>query len=230
MMGGEVWEPLVPALARTRRVLVPDLPGHGGTPLAGAWTFAGVREAIEAELLARGIGEVDVGGYSLGAYHALALALAERVRVGKLWLAGPVAGADADILAAFAAVAAPLRAGALDPAQFFLDLAAPPPWAAAHPAELAAVREAIARMPVATLAAELEAFRAMPDLRPRLAEVRAGTVLRAGTEDRNTPLAWAEAMARAIPGARLERVPGVGHLYLTQDRDGSVASALRALG
>src|SRR5690349_21064840 len=100
MIDGAVWDPLVRRLSVKRRVLVPDLPGHGRTPLARPWTFEGVREALEAELLSRGARELDVGGYSLGAYHALALALAGHVHVRKLWLAGPVAGADPDVLAA----------------------------------------------------------------------------------------------------------------------------------
>jgi 3-oxoadipate enol-lactonase len=229
MLDGSVFDPLASELARTRQVLVPDLPGYGRTARLARWSFEAVRQAIEADLAARRIDSIDVLGYSLGAYHALAVALAERVQVNRLYLLGAMPGADAGVLATFAAYAAQLRAGTLDLADASLDLAVPEPWAAAHPAEIAAARSAIRRTPIESVAAELEVFPAMSDLRPRLGELECEVLLRVGSEDRNTPADWSRAMARSMPGARLEIAPGVGHLYLTQDREGTVASAVAFL-
>ena len=45
--------------------------------------------------------------------------------------------------------------------------------------------------------------------------------MRTGTEDQNAPPAWAQAITAAIPGARLESVPGVGHALLSRDAEGT---------
>jgi pimeloyl-ACP methyl ester carboxylesterase len=41
----------------------------------------------------------------------------------------------------------------------------------------------------------------------------------AGGDDRLTPLAHAEALAKAIPGADLEVIPGAGHLPYLESPD-----------
>lgn len=228
LLDGAFWDPAVPALARTRRVLVPDLPGYGRSPpLPAPWTMERVREELEAALAGRGVEEVDVAGYSAGTYLALALALAGRVRVRRLFLLGAMAGLGREDLAAFGRAAG---GGGADVVEAFVAHATPRAWAAAHARELAAVGEAGRRTSPETLAGELEAMSRLTDLRPRLAEVRAETVARCGTEDHNTPLAWSEAIARAVPGARLEVAPGVGHLYLVEDPAATVASLVAFLG
>jgi pimeloyl-ACP methyl ester carboxylesterase len=55
------------------------------------------------------------------------------------------------------------------------------------------------------------------------------TLVRVGDADQNVPLAMVKPIADAIPGARLEIVPGCGHLYLAQDAEGTVASVERFL-
>ena len=62
------------------------------------------------------------------------------------------------------------------------------------------------------LCAALEALRDRPDSRPLLAAIRVPTLVVVGEEDAVTPPAVAESMQRAIPGSRLEVIPGAGHL------------------
>jgi len=57
------------------------------------------------------------------------------------------------------------------------------------------------------------------DLRPVLPDVRLPTVVLAGSHDRLTPLAGNEAIADLIPGARLEVVPGMGHMLMFEAPD-----------
>lgn len=91
----------------------------------------------------------------------------------------------------------------------FAQVALPPEWAGAHPEETARlVAQANAATPE-TLAADFQSVVTMPDLRPRLAEIRVPTLVRVGEAEQNAPRPWSEAIARAIPGARLEVVPGV---------------------
>jgi pimeloyl-ACP methyl ester carboxylesterase len=47
-----------------------------------------------------------------------------------------------------------------------------------------------------------------------------------GTEDRSTPPIQSEVIAKLIPGARLVRIPGAGHLSAVEQPD-RVAAELR---
>ena len=228
---GAVWGELAARLAERRRVLAPDLPGNGRTPPLGvAWSPAAIHEALESLLAARGIGRLDVVGHSLGTYHAVALALRRRVEVRRLALLGPILGCDAGVAAALRGLAAGVRSGAVAPVEAMLDLAFPAAWAADHPAEMEVARRMLAQASPATVAEELDGLAGAEDLRPRLGALRAEVLVRVGSEDRNTPPAWGEAIARAVDGARLELVPGCGHLLLQQDRDATSSSVARFLG
>jgi pimeloyl-ACP methyl ester carboxylesterase len=77
----EEWRPVVPLLAPHRRVLVVDLPGHGGSPMPPAGVPAsprGYASVIGALLDELGLDQIDVAGNSIGGWAALELALAGR--------------------------------------------------------------------------------------------------------------------------------------------------------
>jgi pimeloyl-ACP methyl ester carboxylesterase len=61
------WRLVAPELARERRVLVPDLPGHGGSaPLAGAESLDPFADAVLAVVAAEGAVPAPWVGHSLG--------------------------------------------------------------------------------------------------------------------------------------------------------------------
>jgi len=229
ILDGQIFDPLAARLAARWRVLVPDLPGHGRSSPVIPFSLAGVRARIEEALVERGIGRVAVVGYSLGAYHALALTLGRRVVVEHRALLGAVAGLDAPARAELAGFAQGVRAG-LDIGQVFAGLALPEAWAAAHPDLTAALVQRANETSRETLVAELEALGELPDLRPRLGEIEVPTLVRVGELDRNTPAELSREIAASVPGARLEVVPGVGHAYHVQDPERLVASFERFLG
>ena len=68
-------------------------------------------------------------------------------------------------------------------------------------------------------------MRDRPDARERLREIAIPTLVLVGEEDALTPPADAEAMAAAIPGARLVRIARRGP-SLPMERPGAVAAAL----
>ena len=82
----DAWSHLQPLLGDRYRVLAPDLPGHGESPLAADTSFQRTVEQLLALLDATGLERVDVAGYSLGARVALALCLRAPERVGRLVL------------------------------------------------------------------------------------------------------------------------------------------------
>ena len=82
----DAWSHLRPLLGGRFRVLAPDLPGHGESPIGADTTFKGTVDHLLALLDSQGLERVDVGGYSLGARVALGLCLRAPERVGRLVL------------------------------------------------------------------------------------------------------------------------------------------------
>jgi pimeloyl-ACP methyl ester carboxylesterase len=85
--GGEIFEEIAPRLAERRRVIVPDLQGHGRTadidrPLRAEHLADDVAALIEQ----LGLGRADVMGYSLGGVVALRTAIQHPERVRRLVL------------------------------------------------------------------------------------------------------------------------------------------------
>lgn len=58
----------------------------------------------------------------------------------------------------------------------------------------------------------LTALASRPDSRPLLPNITLPTLILAGEEDKLVPLSEAKEMAEMIPNARLELIPGAGHL------------------
>jgi pimeloyl-ACP methyl ester carboxylesterase len=67
-------------------------------------------------------------------------------------------------------------------------------------------------VPVPVILLQLQAITGH-DTSERLEGIRAPTLVIHGTEDRMLPFADGERLARLIPGARLERLDGVGHMF-----------------
>lgn len=84
-MAHQEFEPHLEAFQREFRVLAPDLPGHGRTPLPDeGLTVAGLVEAIERVLDDAGIETAHALGSSMGGAAALRFALEHPSRVDRL--------------------------------------------------------------------------------------------------------------------------------------------------
>jgi pimeloyl-ACP methyl ester carboxylesterase len=84
------WALLAPVLAPRRRLLVPDLPGHGGSsPLAAAPTLNPFADAVAALAEREGMLPAPVVGHSLGGVVALRLAIRRADAVQAIVLAAP---------------------------------------------------------------------------------------------------------------------------------------------
>jgi pimeloyl-ACP methyl ester carboxylesterase len=211
-----------------RRVLVATMPGYAGTaPAPGRQGVAAIEAMLLAALDARGIEELDVVGYSMGAYRAVSLALSGRVRVRSLVLLGPLVGlteAEAEGMRGFATG---LRAG-MDftgvLAKRFLSKAM-----AADPEAARSVEAWLRLAPASVLIEELEDLAAAPSLVARVTELRLPITLRVGAEDVATPSAHAEDIAARAEDAVLEIVPGVGHALMVEDFEETARSVARGL-
>ena len=177
---GRIWDDAVPSF--DARVLRPDLPGHGQSSADVVIDFKKQQDRLEAALLDRARGPAHLVGYSLGSYHALALALRGRLDVASLTMLGPWPGADPAVLEQFAGLAPLAEQEQVPWVDVFLGNCFTPSFAASHPATVALTRARIRQGAAATLIAELRLFPRMVDLRPRLSELKMPVLLRVGAE------------------------------------------------
>jgi pimeloyl-ACP methyl ester carboxylesterase len=169
--------------------------------------------AMAERILARLAGPFAVIGHSMGAYVAFELLRQAPGRIGRLVLLGATARPDAppessrrqDLLAMreradFRGITPPLMA-LLIHRDRMSDL------------DLTREIEAMAlRVGKAAFLRQLRAIVGRPDSRPLLPSIRCPTLILAGRQDALAPLAEQEALAAAVPGARLERLENCGHL------------------
>lgn len=215
-MDHTVWRYVSRALAHGgHAVVAPDLPGHGlseGDALPDIPAMAGWVDTLLAVLE---LGPVTVVGHSMGSLVAIELAVAHPGRVG-----GAVLVATAGAMQVHPELQG--AADAEDPLAVDLMVG----WSHSGEARLGghpqpgtwnrSISARLCERNLAVLGRDLRACSTYPAAE-RAASVAVPTLVIAGTEDRMTPLAEAEVVASAIPGARIVRVGGAGHMLLTED-------------
>jgi 2-succinyl-6-hydroxy-2,4-cyclohexadiene-1-carboxylate synthase len=217
---GTAWGLHAAVFARTFRVVVVDLPGHGRSGTADPARVSVERTADDlATILQRtDAAPADVLGYSLGARIALRLAIAHPTVVRRLVLESPSAGlaTEAERTARRQADDALATRIERDGIVAFVAEWERQPVFASHaslsPARAARLRAMRLANDPHGLAASLRGAGqgAMEPLFDRLATVGAPTLVIAGAlDDRGRPRA--EQVARGIPGARLEIIDNAGH-------------------
>ncbi|MEW2397313.1 3-oxoadipate enol-lactonase [Streptomyces sp. NPDC046862] len=217
-----LWDKVAPELSVTHRVVRWDLPGHGGSP---------------ADLIGPGATVADLAG--------LVLALADSLGVERFAYAGVSLGGAVGL---HLAVHHPQRVSALAVICSSAHFGGSKPWeeraalvrreGLAQLAESADSRWFTPGFTVPELVADHrnadpEAYAACCDalaafdLRDRLAEISAPTLLVAGRQDPATPPAHLRQIADSVPGAALVELPGASHLAPAQCPE-AVLTALRS--
>lgn len=224
---GRAWERVGALLDPGRRVLAPDLRGHGAS--------ADVRpidlESLVVDVLACAPERFTLGGYSMGGRLALHVALAAPERVCRLVLVSTTAGIeDGDERAARRAsdeaLATSLERDGIS--VFARRWGALPLFAGQPPDVRGAAHAERLRQDPAGLAAALRGLGAgtMPAVWDRLHELGMSAVVLAGERDRRY-VALGERLARELPRGRLVVVGGAGHALALEAPEG-VADALVA--
>lgn len=237
-----VWDPQAEALERDHRVLRPDLRGHGLSGVTpGPYSIAGLADDIAGLLERLEVTRAHVAGLSIGGMVAQALAARAPQRVASLVLcdtalAIPPASLWRDRAAlvrreGMAAIADAVLARWVTPA-------------AIDTPETRGLKAMLLRTAPEGYAGAAEAL-AVADLSSSAGALRVPTLVLVGEADLATPLASAQALAGAIPGARLAVIPAASHIptfeqaaavnqhlttFLTPQADGLARPSVMARG
>jgi pimeloyl-ACP methyl ester carboxylesterase len=220
-----MWEPQIPvARAAGRRAVAPDLPGFGRSAVPDDRAeysidrYADLVAALIAELR---LGPVVLVGLSMGGYIALAVARRHPAVLAGLVLAdtrpdpdtpeGRQNRSDQQAKVEEAGDVAALVGPLLDR---ILSESSP---------RHAEVRSFLTAMMRATAPAgwigALEAMKHRRDQTDLLPGIAAPTLVLLGESDALVPVEVAEAMAKALPAARLEVIPNAGHVANLENPD-----------
>ena len=228
------WRGLMPLLAKSHEVIAIDLPRHAFTTGHDAYAMSLPAMAREvARLLeALKVTPAAIIGHSAGAAIALQLALDHAFAgpiIGLSAALRPFPGAMAQI---FPAIAKTLFVNPLVPRIFTgsIDLVGGAErflWRSTHsrldPQGLACYRTLLKHPGHAGGALAMMANWDLPALRERMGEVANPVLLLHGANDPAIPLQWARDAAGWLPKARLDVLPGLGHLAHEEAPDKAAA-------
>ena len=226
-LSSRAWDRLPALLARDFHVLVFDNRGTGRSGRAGfAYRMRDLADDAAAVIESAGRGAAHVFGISMGGMVAQELAIRHPERVRSLALGctfaswrkrtAPSLGTKLDLLL--------LNLGFVNPARISRVLVSAK-WHSAHPHGALEWMRRAERTALRFATAQVLAI-ARHDALPRLARIRAPTLVLTGGADKLVPAANSELLARSIPGARLVVLPQAGHVF-PLEREQETLDALR---
>ena len=207
------WDHEFGALAHDHDIVAFDLPGHGlSAPLGGAPTFEALA-SVTAEVIARlDAGSAHVVGISVGGMIAQTLALVRPDLVRSLTLVATLCTfPDAAVREALRERARVARQdGMTTIAPLTQERWFPPAFRQRRPDVLDRVAKSLLGHDPTVHAAMWDMIAEL-DLEARLPVIACPTLVVAGEEDGNAPLAAGRRLSDLIRGASLQALPGVGH-------------------
>lgn len=234
-MTGAVFAELADLVKSGFRVVMPDLPGHGGSTASPEPRLESVADDIAFFLQQTGLEPHLLCGWSLGGMAAMALTKAGKASPKGLVLLAttPCFTATDDWPYGLPATEIKLLKRNLQRnylstlGQFFNRMFEGERLSAER---LRAIRRFAVygeTLPAPAAAIELLNIFAVQDQRPSLAAIRCPTLILHGTEDRITPVGAGRYLARNLPRARLREYQGIGHAPFLS-RPENVADEIRS--
>ena len=206
------FDAIVPGLSQSFRVIVPELPGFGGSRAVSGGLAAVADRMAEAVRDAAGTDEVIVLGNGYGGFVALQMAIRHPNIATRLILADCGAAFSEPGREAFRNMAAASRAKGLS---VITDVAMrrlfAPEFQAQHPDLMRDRREAFLRTDPEVIQAACAAL-AKLDLRPQLGQVKIPVLVLVGEHDEATPPPMSHELAALLPNARLKIIAGCAHV------------------
>src|SRR5713101_1271591 len=213
------FDAVVPRLSQSFRVVVPELPGFGGSQTVDGGLAAVADRMAEALTDAAGGDDVFVLGNGYGGFIALQMAVRHPDLATKLILADCGAAFSEEGRAAFRNMAAASQAKGLSA---ITDVAMrrlfAPEFQEKHPDRMRDRREAFLRTDPEVFRAACAAL-AQLDLRPELGQVTVPVLVLVGEHDEATPPPMSRELAAGLPNARLKVIPGCAHVPQLQSSE-----------
>lgn len=211
-------EPLLSDLERSFDLVAYDHRGIGrSAPYRDPFTIAGLADDAAGLLDALGWESAHVLGISMGGMVAQELALGHPERVRTLTLGCTYCGGPQGVLASGAVVqrlGAAMLSGDAELAirtSYEVNVSAAFAAQASNYAPFHAMAMSVPA-PVPVILLQMQAIQAH-DTSARLPSLSVPTLVIHGDEDQMLPVANGRQIASLIPGARLEELPGVGHMF-----------------
>ncbi len=219
----DMWDPQVPPLSDEHRVIRFEHRGHGGSPVpTGPYSIDDLGADVLTMLDRLDVPRVSYCGLSIGGMVGQWLAINAPERIDKLVLLCtapylPPASAWTERAAAVREAGSPEVVADAVIGRWFT-----PGFAASHPDIVARYRAMICGVDPDGYAGCCEAIAGM-DLRAGLPAITAPTLVVAGRQDPSIPPEHGEAIAAAVPGARLEILDPAAHLASVERADAVTA-------
>lgn len=204
------WGLQVRALGDVTRAVALDLPGHGRSDPPGRNSIEAYRDVILGLLDALGFERAVIVGHSMGGAIAQTLALSHPDRVAGLGLVGT--GARLRVLPA-------ILDGVLNDFDHIAGLVTEYSYAPGLDPEFRQrAEEEFRTCPPLVTHGDFSACDQF-DIMPRIAEIRAPTLVICGREDRMTPVKYSVYLAKNIPHAYLVLIDNAGHSVMIEQPD-----------
>jgi 3-oxoadipate enol-lactonase len=213
------FDAVVPRLARSFRLFIPELPGFGRSlAVHGGLAAVADRMAAFVKDAAKGDGAIVLGnGY--GGFVALQMAIRHPDIATKLILADCGAAFSEAGREAFRAMAAASKAKGLAAiTEVAMRRLFAPEFQSQHPDLMRDRREAFLRVDPEVFCAACAALAEL-DLRPELSKVKVPVLVLVGEQDEATPPPMSHELAAGLPNARLNIIAGCAHVPQLQSPD-----------
>ena len=210
---GAMWSAQIPFWARSFRLLVPDLPGHGSTPAdRSLHRFDDYATSMLRLLDSMGIEKTTLVGLSLGGMIAMALALRRPDRVSSIVLAHTFARVAAPTIPVWQQRRQEVESQGMESQVApTLERWFTPEFRASAPLTVEWIAAMIRATQPAGFDAVAESIQHL-DYLEQLAAIQHPTLVVAGSEDQGATPQIAQEMCSRLPKGRLLILPDAGHL------------------
>jgi pimeloyl-ACP methyl ester carboxylesterase len=223
------WRPAAEVFEPDYRVILPDLPGHGLSPLGSETTsMETMGRAVLRLLDALSIHQAIFCGCSIGGYllYELWRQAPERIRALAICSAKPHADTEETRHAREQTIAGIAQRGTGPFFEAMLDTLVGAPARERDPDILHRLRIMMERMSADSAMAVQRALAARPDSRPASATIRVPTAVLAAALDRGSTPAEMRELANTIPGSGFYLLQEMGH-YAPYEQPRLVGALLR---
>lgn len=228
------WLDFVPRMRRSFSVLVLDNRGVGRSdkPVV-PFTTRQMADDVAAVMDHAGVERAHIFGMSLGGMIAMRFALRHASRTDQLVLGCTTMGGRAAERIPLGSIAMLLRAGRLrfaDALEYTAPIVVSPSFLRERDDIIHAWRAIATSEPVPLRGSALQLLAAAEhDVSREVGAIRAETLVLTGDADRLIPAENSRRLASAIPGAKLEILPGAGHDFTTEQPEPSALALERFL-